>query len=80
MTESRVCPECESLRWKAKGGDVRGVREDDRDYYCEACASHFDVPTVIEADRHGHDTRKGLPKRLTELDPEEVFSDGRADD
>jgi len=68
MTLIKVCPFCDSPRVYYRAGS-RGKKVT-RGYHCESCNQRFKHP--LERKRMSGAPRKGLAKKLCDMDPDEV--------
>jgi len=77
-----ACPGCDSTNFRALTSHPAGShRQDDADYACKNCTHRFDEPVERESRQHSasQDHTHGLPKTLSELDPDDVgFTGGDA--
>jgi len=67
MIERPFCPACDTPRITPRNGKYGGGRH----WYCDECKQTFDTPVYRE--RREQPRLSGLPRKLEELDPEEVF-------
>jgi ribosomal protein L37AE/L43A len=67
MIEKPFCPVCDTPRITPRTGKYGGGRH----WYCTECKRKIEEPTYRE--KQTEPALSGLPRRLEELDPEEVF-------
>lgn len=70
----RVCPECGDHHISHRQASLSDPAT--RRYRCEVCGATFDDPHERERQQSKHSGNSPLTKRLSELDPDDVATDG----